>query len=771
MIQEQIASPRGQYFPIAVDPVAEFKQAMADFGLVPDQKGIVDDDTWQECWVKDSKGKLEKAGRYILKVNPDGFAYGYLYSHKGGGRGEAWHSKGCEVTPIRRASMEAQKEKRKRAADAEKAEKLAHSMRTWIAADYLVSADPSQPDRTHGYLIKKKIHPIPGDVKLQGDMLMVPASRCGEVVCYQRIFPDDRGKKLCAGFDKSAYYVWKGSTETVAIAEGWATAFAVHASTGWTVYTAWDAGNLARCATDVRAEYPDAAIIIAGDNDKGGTGQRSAHDAAKSCKGRAIWPSVEGQDWWDVWDQQGANTVLDALSLDGETKEPEIELDPYGYSDDALAVELGRRGWDEDAKFVPQWGKWLFWDGSRWVRDERLSSHSRIRKYMTDRARDYEMWGLKNGITEKEIGAKKQQMRSAGKISAVESLARSNPKSAALHDDFDCDLMLMGTPKGTVDLRNGKLRPSRREDMLTKTVAVSPAPEGTKPVRWLEFLDQVFDGDQETIAFMKRIAGYSLTGMTTEHRLFFLSGTGANGKSVFLNTLTGMMGDYAQRSSAETFLLSYGDKHSTSTAALQGARMVVGSELPKGRQWNDAIIKDLTGGDRMRARFMRQDEFEFTPQLTLLIAGNTKPSFGAVDEAMRRRVVLIPFDVTIPAHKRDPDLPSKLEAEWPAILRWAIEGAIEWQRMGLAIPASIEAASADYMDGEDEIGQFIQDRTITDVSAWVSRGDLIQAYKSWCFDEQVDEMSRGNFYKAIEERRYRRVRRTGTDGFSGLRIA
>lgn len=763
MFQTEYASPRGQYFPIAADPVADFTDALAGVGLMPGKSGIVADDAWNRCDTGDKPGDRDD-GRYILTVNPDGFAFGYAVNSKTGetisfnnGR-----SLGRAVTEQEREAQRQQRERAARGRQADQAERRSRAMAQFDAA---------QPCQSHPYFTEKGV-PVPSDCRVDANgTAMVPVYHNGKTVGYERIVcekpADGPRKKHNWGGLGDGYHWTDGETDRVYVTEGIAKSMAVHHVTGSVVFTAFGKGRLTGCAERARELHPDAAIIVAGDTDAADAAQK----AAWAVDGEAVTPQGAGVDWDDILRLQGDAALLDALSLDGETKELEIELDPYGYSDDALAVELGRREWDEDAKFVPQWGKWLFWDGSRWVRDERLSSHSRIRRYMTDRASDYEMWGLKNGITEKEIGAKKHQMRSAGKISAVESLARSNPKSAALHDDFDCDLMLMGSPKGTVDLRTGKLRPSRREDMLTKTVAVSPAPEGSVPVRWLEFLEQVFDGDQETIAFMKRIAGYSLTGMTTEHRLFFLSGTGANGKSVFLNTLTGMMGDYAQRSSAETFLLSYGDKHSTSTAALQGARMVVGSELPKGRQWNDAIIKDLTGGDRMRARFMRQDEFEFTPQLTLLIAGNTKPSFGAVDEAMRRRVVLIPFDVTIPAHQRDPDLPAKLEKEWPAILRWAIEGAIEWQRMGLAIPSVIDAASSDYMDGEDEIGQFLDDRTIADVSGWVSRGDLIHAYKSWCFNEQVDEMSRGNFYKAIEERRYRKAKRTGTDGFSGLRIA
>jgi P4 family phage/plasmid primase-like protien len=306
--------------------------------------------------------------------------------------------------------------------------------------------------------------------------------------------------------------------------------------------------------------------------------------------------------------------------------------------------------------------------------------------------------------------------------------------------------------------------------MITKHTLVAPAPEGTVPELWLQFLDRVFDGDAELIGFMKRLAGYALTGKTTEHKLFFLHGGGANGKSVFLNTLMDLYGDYARRAPSEVLLATRGDRHSTEIAGLHGARLVVGSELPKGRSWNEAIIKDLTGGDRMTARFMRQDNFDFDPQLSLMIAGNTKPSFGAVDEAIKRRVVLIPFEVTIPAAERDPELAAKLKAEGPAILRWAIDGAQEWALFGLGVPDSVKAASDDYMAGEDIIGQFLEDKAVIEQGTFVSNNDLHGAYTSWCVFEEVEPMGKNNFLKAIEERGHKTRKSNGVRGKQGLRL-
>ncbi|WP_165798821.1 phage/plasmid primase, P4 family [Shimia abyssi] len=227
---------------------------------------------------------------------------------------------------------------------------------------------------------------------------------------------------------------------------------------------------------------------------------------------------------------------------------------------------------------------------------------------------------------------------------------------------------------------------------------------------------------------MNLVECYALTGMTSEHKMLFLYGTGRNGKSVFLNTLFDLFGDYARRAPASIFLNSRFEQHSTGIAGLQGARLVVGSELPKGKSWDEATIKDLTGGDKLTARLMKQDYLDFDPQLTLFIAGNNMPSFAGIDEAIRARVVLVPFTVTIPPEKRDKTLPDKLRSEAPAILRWAIDGALQWHQRGLDVPDSITAASNAYFHDEDILGQFLEDETDVDTGSFVTNSALHQRF-------------------------------------------
>lgn len=458
----------------------------------------------------------------------------------------------------------------------------------------------------------------------------------------------------------------------------------------------------------------------------------------------------------------------------------EKDADEIDLSHDALARDLGLRSWDRDAKHVAVQGRWYLWDGTRWATDACLRHMTLARTFLHDRAREVRSSADRktDGIPDKDADKLRawatneaRGLRSANTIAAVSGLARSNPASISRADEFDADLLLLGTPGGTVDLRSGLLQPPRRENMITKLTAVAPAPPGTPAPHWQKFMNDVLDGDAETIGFLQRAAGYALTGLTSEHKLLFFYGTGRNGKSTFLELLQWLWGDYARRAAATTFLSSVGERHPTDIAGVAGARLVVGSELPKGKSWDEAVLKDLTGGDKMTARFMRGDFFDFVPQMTLMIAGNTMPSLRGVDEALRARMVLVPFTVTIPPEKRDTSLPEKLRQEGPAILRWAIDGAIEWHRRGLLVPERVAAASKDYLDGEDLLGQFLADETVTDRAAFTLTAELHARFRQWTDLQGLAAWTSHTFTKELKSRGFQDGRRAAGRGFFGLRLA
>lgn len=456
-----------------------------------------------------------------------------------------------------------------------------------------------------------------------------------------------------------------------------------------------------------------------------------------------------------------------------------VNVNEIDLSHDTLARELGRRGWDRDAKYFAVQGQWYLWDGTRWGVDHCLRHMTLAREFLGQRAAEVLNWADREAANHATEEAEKlrswasreaRTLRCAPTVTAVAGLARSNRASVATSDSFDSDLYLLGTPGGTVDRRTGQLRPARREDMITKLTSVAPAPPGMRAPNWQQFLTEVMDGDADNVGFLQRAAGYALTGLTTEHKLLFLYGTGRNGKSTFLEMLQWLWGGYARRAAATTFLSSVGERHPTDLAGLSGARLVVGSELPKGKVWDEAVLKDLTGGDKMTARFMRGDFFDFVPQLTLMIAGNTMPSLRGVDEALRARLVLVPFTVTIPTERRDPTLPEKLRREGPAILRWAIDGALEWQRRGLAVPEKVAAASMDYLDGEDVLGQFLTDETAKDAGAFTYTQDLHARFKQWTDRQGLTGWTSHTLTKEMMSRGFENSRRTKGRGFLGLRL-
>jgi len=427
---------------------------------------------------------------------------------------------------------------------------------------------------------------------------------------------------------------------------------------------------------------------------------------------------------------------MDELQIEAFVIENEPDL-----SHDELALKLSKVGWRRDARYVNTWGRWLFFDKTHWQLDDNLRHMTLIRVFLRAMARGVIDWAEKKALKcEDESKAKKikkwwksqaRSLRQAPLRANVENTARSNSDLVGTVEQFDAHTLLLGTPGGVVDLRTGVLREARREDYITKLTAVAPAPAGTVAPLWENFLERIFNCDYTLISFMQRLAGYALTGEVSEHCLAFCYGTGANGKSVFLNTLYAILGDYAKRAPSETFLDNSSDRHPTDRAGLCGARLVLGSELPPGRSWNEAAIKDLTGGDPITARFMRQDYFTFNPQFTLIIAGNHRPSLRSVDEGLRRRLRLIPFDVTIPERERDLELFEKLKAEWPAILRWMIQGSVEWQKMGLATPERVMEASDQYINSEDKLGEFIEDCLVVEPGGFVFTRHLYAVFRTW----------------------------------------
>lgn len=313
-------------------------------------------------------------------------------------------------------------------------------------------------------------------------------------------------------------------------------------------------------------------------------------------------------------------------------------------------------------------------------------------------------------------------------VGAVEQLARRAPDLAITGDEFDADPWLLGTQAGVLDLRTGQPLPSDSGHYVSKRVSVTPALD--KPAKWLQFLEDATGCDAALMDYLQRLAGYCLTGDTREEILVFMHGPGGNGKGVFMNALREILGDYARQAPMQVFLANSGDRHPTELANLFGARLVLASESPEGRRWDEERIKSLTGRDAISARFMNRDFFEFVPRFKLLVASNHKPRIRTVDDAWRRRLHLVPF--TRKPTTPDPGLKDKLRAEYPAILNWMIEGAEWWAREGLCPPEIVRAATDEYFREEDVIGLWFEECCEAAPAHRMERKDLYTSYEAWC---------------------------------------
>jgi putative DNA primase/helicase len=405
--------------------------------------------------------------------------------------------------------------------------------------------------------------------------------------------------------------------------------------------------------------------------------------------------------------------------------------------------ELGLTDHAVAAGFIDAAGASVRWDASRerWMRleagiwrpDETAATRGEIRQYLAKLSELVEAQHAEAG--ERAVAVARHQLGRAQRVRDAEWLARSDQRVAVTAEAWDRDPMLAGTPEGVLDLATGELRPLTGAEHLTRRLGVAPAPPGTACPRWERFLGEAMQGDDEVVAYLRRWCGYCLTGSTREHALLFGHGSGGNGKSVFIAVLGHVLGDYAATASMETLSERVGSEHSCELAALAGARLVVASEVREGSTWNEPRLKSLTGGDSITARFMRCNPFTYRPAFKLVVAGNHRPRIRNAGPAMARRLHMVPWLHTPP--RPDRTLEERLKAEAPAILRWAIEGCIEWQRIGLSPPAVVASATREYLEAEDELGAWIEERIEIDAERasagewFVATAELTDDANTW----------------------------------------
>lgn len=424
-----------------------------------------------------------------------------------------------------------------------------------------------------------------------------------------------------------------------------------------------------------------------------------------------------------------------------------------------------------DVHYAPGVG-WLAWDGRRWRRDVDGAvmrfAKATVRS-MYAAAAELDDSGERAALTKWAIASESEpRLRAMVKLAETELAVLVEPAQ------LDADPWLFNAANGTIDLRSGELREHRRGDLLTRIAPAVYQPDARHEL-WDAFVETLTGGDGTLASFLQRAAGYSLTGHTVEDVLFFVHGPSATGKSTYLEAKRAALGDdYVMTADFETFLKRRGDSGiRNDVARLAGARLVISVEVDEGKELAEGLVKMLTGGDTVAARFLYRETFEFAPRFKLWLAANARPAVNPEDGAMWRRILQVPFTNVIPEAKRDEHLKLRLRTDpeiHAAVLAWAVTGCTDWQRTGLAVPDRVRDYTQEYRRENDPLARWIADSCDLHPAAWTSAADLRAAYKAWAEDNDEDPAAQNRLAAALRTHGCTNAKRDRQRGWLGLRL-
>ncbi|MEN6358091.1 MAG: phage/plasmid primase, P4 family [Armatimonadota bacterium] len=527
-----------------------------------------------------------------------------------------------------------------------------------------------------------------------------------------------------------------------------------------------------------------ADVVILPDNDK--PGREHAEHVAQALQGYAksvrvlelpgLTEKGDVSDWIAAGGTREELVGLADSCPQWEPRPPETQqstdtcdTDPFDLrltdAGNARAL-VGKHG--ENIRFDHDSGQWLMWTGTHWETD-RLCTINRFAEE-TIRGMYDELSKLGDKQAEKMLRHIRANL-SKSRLDAMVDLAGKQESVAVDSDMLDADNWLLNCRNGVVDLKTGRLRPHSRADLMTKLVPVDYDPAAICP-RWEQFLSEVFDGDEELIAYVRRAIGYTLTGDTSEQVFFMLHGNGSNGKSTLVNVVREIMNDYHVKTATDTILeKKYGSGIPNDIARLRGARFVSAIEANPSQKLAEELVKELTGGDAVTARFLRQEFFDFVPTFKLWLACNHKPGIDGQDNGIWRRIKLIPFTVQFDGDSKDAMLPDKLRMEYPGILRWMVEGCLQWQTRGLGKCSAVDAATNEYRSDMDILAEFIDSCCVLSDNAQVASSELYAAYSTWCDGNGIRHpYQQKTFTQRLQERGFKRVRRRGGMLWQGVEL-
>lgn len=440
------------------------------------------------------------------------------------------------------------------------------------------------------------------------------------------------------------------------------------------------------------------------------------------------------------------------------------------YIENRNDLANGRRlvsAFGHEMRYFHAWHSWLTFTGTHWKRDATAEVQRKAKQVALSLWNDAFSPEVPEGDAEECIGFARYTS-SVKAIGEMLKAASSEPSIPVTASDLDSSYWDLNCPNGTLDLRTGTLRSHSPADLITKISATPYIPEMETPI-WDQFLSDIFAGNAELISYVQRLFGYCLTGDVSEHILAVFHGGGENGKSTLLNTIMEIVGnDYAMKAPADFLMAKYGDAHPTEKADLFGRRLVSASETKEGQKIDEALVKELTGGDNVRARRMREDFWEFRPTHKLLLTTNHRPVVSGTDRGIWRRMRLIPFNVTIAAEKKDRNLPDKLKAEYPGILAWMVRGCLEWQNGGLRDPNEVLLATSEYRNSQDVLQGFIDERCLIGGNYYrVKLRSLFKAYKEWSEDSGERPVTEKKFSMSMVERGFKKEK-SSSIWFTGI---
>ena len=427
----------------------------------------------------------------------------------------------------------------------------------------------------------------------------------------------------------------------------------------------------------------------------------------------------------------------------------------FAFSDQGLADSFDASDW----KYITASRRWMHWNGKYWQADNTNAIGAVVSDHLTQKAR------------EAMIPKKISQLNATSTERAVIAKIAERRDVACTSDGWDGDPMLFNTPEGTFDLRDGSQHDHDRSNMITN---IGASCTGGDDDAWAGFVTKTMGGDAQKVEYLRRVAGYCATGETTEDALFLLYGVGQNGKTTLVEALLDGIGTYGAVGAPDMLMAQRNSQHPTDIAGLYGKRFVANEETEEGAGWAESKIKALTGGGRIKARLMRQDFFEFTPQFKLMIQSNHKPRLKNVGKAMRRRVHLIPFTVTVPESERDPELGNKIKNNIGAVVRWIIKGAKEWNGIGLQPPRSVVDATDAYFEEEDTVTQWMDDMVEGGSAVAPVTGKKTEApkayasYSAWRKRQGMEPRANSDFYGDLRTRGFDVKKSNGKNWVLGM---